>query len=102
MCPSSKPASGWVTRLISVLLLLNLAQSALSQQLATPSYHDCSSRNNISEKLNITDVRAQVLDQPDGHLNITIFGVSPQPIYGYLTDSPNLGKSVIPTQRNSP
>lgn len=69
-----------------------LATSAVLAQPATVQFRDCFS-GNISQKLNISTVYAQVLhnEGKDRHLNITVLGQAGQDITGQSPESTSLG-----------
>lgn len=76
--------------LVFVVLSLFFASSTRGEP-ATLSYEDCfSATGNITEKLNVSMIYGQILDQ-NAALNLTIIGQSNIPIVGRVSDSSKLG-----------
>lgn len=86
--------SGLAGRPISLLISLFISLLFLGITRADPAtlnYEDCfSSSGNLTEKLSITTVYAQLLGETA--LNITVIGQSNIPIVGRSNDSTKLGR----------
>ena len=84
---------GYLPCIFVVVILSHFLSDLALGQPATLKYEDCFSpaNGNISEKLNVSMVYAQILN--DGSvLNLTVIGQSNVPIVGRSNDSSKLGE----------
>jgi hypothetical protein len=83
---------GYLPCILVVVILSHFLSDFALGQPATLKYEDCfSSSGNISEKLNVSRVYAQILDG-SSVLNLTVIGQSNVPIVGRSNDSSKLGE----------
>lgn len=81
------------------LFLLLLAVPHVLADPATPTFFDCfDSGANVTQKLTVSTIYAQVVDNPGQgpNLNLTVLGTSPQDIVGFTNASGSLSKSAVP------
>ena len=83
---------GYLPCILVIVILSHFLSDVALGQPATLEYQDCfSSNGNISEKLNVSMVYAQILDN-SSVLNLTVVGHSNIPIVGRSNDSSKLGE----------
>lgn len=77
--------------MLGLFLVLFLGSSGVVGQPAVVQYEDCFTGPATAQKLNVSTVYAQVIQEPSGHarLDFTLFGTTPQRILKSSGDPTN-------------